>query len=139
MSKSRFGSQIPMMAPLKVGPIRIAVLGLGPGKLVSGRCSACSHWRYKTIAMARDGLDNWIHPVSPRQNLSQSRDVHGQVHFFDRCAGPHLPEQVVLAHQMSAVSNKMHQQVECLRRDGYRLAATQQQTFPGGEPEISKL
>ena len=75
----------------------------------------------------------------PVKGLAQGGDVHGQVHFLDECVGPHLVQQIILAHQMPAAVNENDEDIEGLRSERDRLSAAQQQALLGCQNEVAEL
>src|SRR5260370_36831756 len=73
------------------------------------------------------------------QGLSQHEDVVGQAALFYETVGPKPPEELVLLHQVSAISDQKHQSVECFRGERHYLVTTQQLTLGRFQAERTQL
>ena len=91
------------------------------------------------IAPLRDGLDVSIRLAVVAKRLPYKRHRVGEVRLLDERSRPHVPEQVLLRHEMSGVSDERHEQVVGLRRQRNRLAVPEEQPLRRLEPERSEV
>lgn len=91
------------------------------------RGRACfDHWCDKSIPARRHRLDEPAVLPSVPQRLSQSRDVVGDVRFFNDCVRPERTHQGGLLDQPAVAHHEIDEEVECLGGQSDRLPVAKQ-------------
>ncbi len=92
----------------------------------------------ESIPLFRDGFDVLTVAVPVPQRAPHGGDVHGQIGFFHDDVGPDALHQGVFGHEMSALLDQHHEQVEGLRGQGYWRTVAGQAALGGVDLEGSK-
>src|SRR5258708_16124159 len=88
-----------------------------------------SHRRHKTVASPWNGFDVLRLRSAFTKDPAQREDILRKIGLLNKRVRPNLFHQIILLHNVSAVSHQNEERLECLRRERDCTAVACEQTF----------